>query len=315
MGRSRGHEAGDTSLLAAGIERLSTTPVVGLIAAAILLLSGIGYLDAITGANLSLGPAYQVPVLLAATAGRRLGVAAAALASGTWTAVQLSQTLQESNNLAIPAWNLTARFLMLWLVAVLYATVTTKLAQERQASRRDFLTGLPNRRAFHEATRLEVARMRHNGSVLTVAFVDVDNFKAVNDRYGHAAGDELLSIAGRNLAAAAGPSDVVARIGGDEFAVLLPGIGKYEALQRLRALHAELTLAIASVAPEAGFSIGAVTFTREPQSEQTLLDLPDRLMYQVKQRGKGLIRAEHAEAMSDPGAGNASGAAFRMPAA
>ena len=97
------------------------------------------------------------------------------------------------------------------------------------------------------------------------------------------------------MAAAVGPHDVAARLGGDEFAMLMPTTDRAQALQRLQSLHAELHQATSASAPEVGFSIGAVFFTHAPASSHELLDLPDRLMYVVKQRGKNLVLMESAE--------------------
>jgi diguanylate cyclase (GGDEF)-like protein len=96
------------------------------------------------------------------------------------------------------------------------------------------------------------------------------------------------------MAAALRRTDVVARIGGDEFAVLLPETGLAEALDRLRRLHEQLLTATASIAA-VGFSVGAVTFTDPPRSADHLLGLADRVMYQVKRQGKNTIWGEPAD--------------------
>ena len=291
--RERERDRSGSSVLVATVERLHALPGAGLITLGLGLLAGIGYVDVITGPDLSLGPAYQLPVFLAAIAGRRLSVAIAAGAAGLWTFVQVWQHPHPYSNPAIPAWNVGTRFLVLWLVAVLVSHLTMRFTQERHLSRHDFLTGLPNSRGFFETTRPDPTRTPE--SPLTIAIIDVDNFKTVNDLGGHAAGDRLLVAVGRTMTDAVGPHDVVARLGGDEFAVLLPATDKAQALQRLQLLHAELHQATSAIAPQVGFSIGAVFFTSAPQSSHELLDLPDRLMYVVKRRGKDLVLIESAE--------------------
>jgi diguanylate cyclase (GGDEF)-like protein len=180
------------------------------------------------------------------------------------------------------------------MVGSLVSTLTGKLARERGLSRTDPLTGLPNARAFHEATMSEIARMRADGGVLTAAYVDVDDFKKVNDTYGHAGGDEVLILAGRTMAGALRSTDLVARLGGDEFAVLMPGTGLANARRRLAAVHAALGAATREHRQEVGFSIGAVTFAEPPASREQLLACADALMYEVKQHGKNTVRAEAA---------------------
>jgi diguanylate cyclase (GGDEF)-like protein len=97
------------------------------------------------------------------------------------------------------------------------------LAELRLAASTDPLTGLPNRRAFEERLAHELARARRTDASFALVLADVDHFKQLNDRHGHAAGDEALIELGRLLQAEMRAIDTVARIGGDEFAILLPG--------------------------------------------------------------------------------------------
>ncbi|HTC77354.1 MAG TPA: diguanylate cyclase, partial [Terriglobales bacterium] len=96
------------------------------------------------------------------------------------------------------------------------------LAAEKELSRSDPLTGLPNRRAFYEVALAEADRARRYRHPLSLAYLDVDNFKQVNDDYGHDAGDELLVRVAEVLRRNLRNNDIVARLGGDEFAMLLP---------------------------------------------------------------------------------------------
>jgi diguanylate cyclase (GGDEF)-like protein len=284
----------DGSVVADLIQRLGSLPAGRMVLLALPLLAVITWLNYAAGADVSLSLAYQVPVFLAATASRRLGVAIAAVSAAAWTGVQLALRDHPYSSAVVPAWNMLARFLILLLVAALVSTLATKLAEERDTSRRDFLTGLPNARSFHETARQELDRMRRTGSLLTVAFLDLDGFKAVNDSHGHAAGDELLATVGRTLRDGVGAGGSVARLGGDEFAILLPGAGLDGARADLRTLHAALHAATGGISPAIGFSVGAVTFADPPGSGFELLDLADRLMYRVKQEGKDRVWVEAA---------------------
>ena len=96
----------------------------------------------------------------------------------------------------------------------------------RGLSERDELTGLLNRRAFEAALRSEIQRSQRTGTALGCLYVDLDDFKRFNDRYGHAAGDEVLKGLGRVLGRVGRSTDVVCRVGGDEFALLAPGAGE-----------------------------------------------------------------------------------------
>jgi diguanylate cyclase (GGDEF)-like protein len=272
------------------IVRLTSLPRRVLLTAAVVLVAVVAVVDHVTGPYVSVNVGYMIPVFVAAAGGRRPAVVVSALAATTWGAVELESLKFPSD--AVPLWNLFARFAVLYMVATLVASLTGRLAAERGLSRTDPLTGLPNARAFHEASVAEIARMSAEGSVLTVAYVDVDDFKKVNDTQGHAGGDELLILAGRTMAAGMRSTDVVARLGGDEFALLMPGSGIEDARSRLTAVHDALTSATG-----VGFSVGAVTFARPPASREDLLARADALMYEAKQDGKNTVRA--AEALTE----------------
>jgi diguanylate cyclase (GGDEF)-like protein len=291
-----GRRADDASALDTAIEWLSGLPSRWLVIAAIGLVGLIGFADWVTGPDVSCNVGYMIPVFLAATGGRRASIALAAVAAATWSVIEMTARTWPYSGPIVPYWNCFARFAVLSLVAALASTLTVKLARERGLSRTDALTGLPNARAFHEAVDAGIARMERTGESLTAAYVDVDDFKAVNDALGHAGGDEVLVLAAGAMAQALPADGVVARIGGDEFAMLLPGITREQALARLRAVHAGLAVATAGRTPAVGFSIGAVTFSDPPRSGQHLITRADRVMYGVKQHGKNTVWAEPAEA-------------------
>jgi diguanylate cyclase (GGDEF)-like protein len=282
------------SALYAVIEWLSTLPARLLTFSAVTLVGVIAFADWFTGPELACNVGYLLPVFLAATGGRRAGLGVAAFAAVIWTAVEMESRTHPYTSAIVPYWNPIARFAVLSLVASLVATLTAKLAQERGLSRTDPLTGLPNIRAFHEAATAEIHRMRRTGGALTAAYLDIDDFKAVNDAHGHAAGDELLVLAARTMTGALRGTDLVARLGGDEFALLLPGASLADAVMRLRTVHSALAAVTTSCQPSVGFSIGAVTFTDPPHSGDHLIAHADRIMYGVKQHGKNTVWAEPA---------------------
>jgi diguanylate cyclase (GGDEF)-like protein len=291
------------SSLPGAIEWLSRLPASLLMGLAVCLVAAIGVGDYVTGPDISFAVAYLGPVFLAATAGRRTSTAIAAVAAMTWTAVEIVFRTRPYASGVVPVWNLISRFLVLWFVAILVSALAAKLAEERFLSRTDVLTGLRNARALHEAIDTEIARMRRTGGTLTAAYIDIDDFKMINDAHGHAGGDEVLIQVGRIMAAGLRGTDVVARIGGDEFAVLLPGTGLPEALDRLRALQEQLRAATSARTPAVGFSVGAVTFTEPPDSARHVLRSADRVMYQVKRHGKNAIWGEPASPAAEWNAG------------
>jgi diguanylate cyclase (GGDEF)-like protein len=282
--------------LYATMERLGALPKRRLAALALALVAVIGFADWITGPDVACSVGYMIPVFLAAAGGRRTGLAVAAVADGVWTWLDLISRTHPFTSQVVPYWNCASRFAVLAMIAALAAALTAKIDEERGLSRTDALTGLPNLRAFQEAAADEIHRMRRTGQVLTAAYVDVDNFKAVNDDLGHAAGDDLLALIARTMTGALRGTDLVARLGGDEFAVLLPGASLDDATVRLNAVHDALTAVTAGQQPPVGFSVGAVTFTEPPHSGDHLIAHADRVMYGVKHRGKNTVWAQHADA-------------------
>ena len=164
----------------------------------------------------------------------------------------------------------------------------SQLALTEQATR-DALTGLPNRRAFMGALEEEIARQQRYGNVFSLAVVDLDGFKGLNDTQGHAAGDAALRWVAEVLHANTRASDVVGRLGGDEFAVLLPQTQGDACARMLQ----QLCDAIAVRMTQAGFpvtaSIGHLCFTLPPNGASEAMQQADDLMYQAKRSGKNRI--------------------------
>ncbi len=159
-----------------------------------------------------------------------------------------------------------------------------------QAAEIDALTGLPNRRASASALSAAAAAARESGRPLAVAIVDVDHFKSVNDRHGHAAGDQVLcAIAGR-LSDHARTVDVVGRWGGKEFIAVLPDAGPdvaaAAALRDASAIQAvELGEALVAVTVSVGWACGTGA------APDQLVELADVALYEAKASGRNCVRA------------------------
>jgi len=165
------------------------------------------------------------------------------------------------------------------------------LEQLRYQAFHDSLTGLPNRALFEDRLSRGLVRLRRSGGFAAVMFIDLDDFKTVNDGLGHAAGDELLQAAARRLQGALRAQDTAARLGGDEFAVLLEDlVDESEAVaiaERVRhALEPSLTVAGHLITPSA--SIG-VALPGPQDTADELLRNADVAMYAAKDRGKAQV--------------------------
>ena len=163
------------------------------------------------------------------------------------------------------------------------------LEAERKLARIDSLTGLANRRAFYEGAELERKRSLRRSRPLSIAYLDLDNFKQINDRNGHEVGDELLACVGGIMRANLRAEDLVARLGGDEFAVLLPESDYQAASGAVAKLHRILTTEMQKRCWPVGVSIGMVTFESIPENVEDMVHAADELMYTVKRDGKNRI--------------------------
>jgi diguanylate cyclase (GGDEF)-like protein/PAS domain S-box-containing protein len=163
------------------------------------------------------------------------------------------------------------------------------LEAERKLARVDSLTGLANRRAFYEGAELERKRALRRSRPLSIAYLDLDNFKQINDRNGHEMGDELLACVGGIMRANLRAEDMVARLGGDEFAVLLPESDYQAASIAVTKLHRILSDEMQKHCWPVGVSLGMVTFESIPENVEDMVHAADELMYNVKRDGKNRI--------------------------
>ncbi len=166
--------------------------------------------------------------------------------------------------------------------------------QLREQAVRDPLTGLHNRRFLAEALEREIARAARDDRPLAAVIVDLDQFKQINDRYGHSAGDATLCAAARILSSLTRTIDIVCRYGGEEFMVLQPGAGLATAVERAeswRAAFAELVTEVGGMAIRATLSAGVAVLSSHGASGDSLLRAADQALYRAKQTGRNRVVA------------------------
>jgi diguanylate cyclase (GGDEF)-like protein len=147
------------------------------------------------------------------------------------------------------------------------------------------LTGVLNRQGFDYAAAALIDRVRPR--TLSIAIADIDRFKAVNDRYGHAAGDATLTAFAAHLARVLERGESVARIGGEEFALLLPGVDAAQALARIEPVRRDLAMLKVESQPGIAVTASFGIAEREPgEALEALLERADQALYQSKREGR-----------------------------
>jgi diguanylate cyclase (GGDEF)-like protein len=167
------------------------------------------------------------------------------------------------------------------------------LAELRRASTTDELTQLPNRRQFLARLAEELAGAQRHGAPLAVAILDIDHFKRINDTYGHAAGDLVLAETAAVLRAATRAEEMIGRIGGEEFAVVMPATAVHaarRACERLRAAQNGRTFTLPSGAAVRVTLSGGVAIAQPGEPIQQLMARADQALYQAKRQGRDRIR-------------------------
>jgi diguanylate cyclase (GGDEF)-like protein len=239
-----------------------------------------------------------LPVLVIAwMGGKRSGLFVAFLAAAMWTVADVVSE-REFSTQWIPWTNAVTRLMIYSLVAFLVAQIRLQFEREHKHATHDALTGLQNRPAFLDAGASEVERAKRYSHPLAVIFLDLDDFKQLNDSQGHDAGDAALRATAAALRSTLRSSDRVARLGGDEFAVLLPETGYEAAVDAGRKISTAVDAALEAF-PPVKVSIGVAWFDTADRSFPVMLKAADELMYEVKQSGKHDMRSRRIAAISD----------------
>lgn len=258
----------------------------------------LGWLDYITGFEFSFSFFYLIPIAFCAWYGSGKGAYFVSVASIVVWLVSNKYAGAEYSNEAIRLFNGGVRLLVFLLAAWLFVELKQVNLRESLLARTDPLTGILNSREFFAQAALEIERSTRINYPFSIAYIDFDNFKQVNDLRGHSAGDEHLKLITKCISNTIRKTDVFARLGGDEFALLFPNVDHesvpcvMEKIQKaveeeLRSLHSPVT-----------FSAGVGTFYGRSSSINEMLAMTDSLMYQAKSLGKNRILYSSVEDMS-----------------
>jgi diguanylate cyclase (GGDEF)-like protein len=250
----------------------------------------IGFLDYRVGYYMSFSLFYLIPIcLVTARTGRRNGIVMSILGSAVLFGVEYALRPLELD-VPVLVWNVALRWGFFVLVTLALSELQESLKRESDLSRSDPITGLANSRSFAEQLEIEIARARRYHRPCSLAYMDIDDFKGVNDNFGHAAGDQFLSQVGKALKHSLRTTDTVARLGGDEFAILFPETDLPEARHVLERFRENIEHSAEGQHGRITMSIGLVTFHQAPNSPEEAIKIADDLMYAVKHEGKNGIQ-------------------------
>jgi len=250
----------------------------------VALLCTVCLLDSRLHHHLALTSLYMLAVLITAIGSGFRWAAALAVVAAT---AETSWFVPEAIPAGVRVANFFGRLLTYGIVIWLVLALRNSLGAAQEAARHDFLTGLLNRRAFEEMAQLELERSRRNGQPISVLYLDVDDFKLVNDRYGHRGGDEVLHTIAEAMTATLRSTDIIARLGGDEFAAILPETTETKARAAASNLHEAVARKLAGSKCHCTCSLGVAVFAAPPESVEEMINRADELMYGVKAGGKG----------------------------
>jgi len=260
--------------------------IAGLLCTALLGLLDY-YSDFITGVDYTLVFFYLLPVSFVAWfAGEKAGIAISLVCVLTKMSVQLGS----EESLVLILWKNGTSLAFFLVITILIAKIRQLLEHERALSRTDHLTGAVNARAFLETLKNEIYRQGRHYHPFSLAYIDIDNFKEINDNFGHSAGDFVLQTAVETISRNLRRTDIIARIGGAAFAILLTDANEAAGPAAMEKIREQLHIGMRQYNLPVTFSIGLITCTGQPESADEVITLADNLMYDVKKNGKNGIR-------------------------
>jgi diguanylate cyclase (GGDEF)-like protein len=265
---------------------------------AILLVALIGYLDYATGFEISLSFLYLIPISLATWyLHSKAGYVVTVISVLTFILSNWAAGETYSREI-IRYWNGFTRLVIFILIIWLLQEFKRALAHERMLSQSDYLTGIANRREFYQQVRAELERAGRSRLPISLAYIDLDGFKEVNDKWGHQAGNVLLRKVAHTFQSTIRKTDVVGRLGGDEFGILLPNTGQIGAQSIMQRLHAAFRRQMTNLGTGVTLSAGVISFGSPPDSLDDMIQQADALMYKAKAQGKNDILFKEAEERS-----------------
>lgn len=253
------------------------------------LLIFIGILDFWVGYEISLNFFYLIPLVIATWyLDRRAGYLTAFFSVLIWDIANLASGMFLANAF-IRYWNMGILVASYFSFVLLLSELRSAIRHERALARIDYLTGVFNRLEFMECLGSEIQRASRMQYPVSLAYIDLDNFKKVNDEQGHTMGDRQLRLIAETISSHIRRTDLFARLGGDEFALFLPNVDQVTTRIVLEKVESAVMWALREIQSPVTMSIGVATFNSPPASVDDMIRKADAAMYQAKIMGKRQI--------------------------
>ena len=242
------------------------------------------------GPEWALSAFYIFPIILVTWyAGISAGVLISFTSAISWLLADLMMVNLFSNTI-IPYLNETFRLIVFLIIIFLIIKLKTALENQKNLAGTDPLTLVANRRRFYDLGNLELNKARRYQTPISFLYLDINNFKNINDRFGHHIGDKVLHSVAETIKNSIRAIDLIVRFGGDEFGILLAETGAESAAQVVGKLKKKLLKLVRDNGWPITFSIGVATFIRPPDRIDEMIDAADAQMYFAKRNGKNRTR-------------------------
>ena len=255
-----------------------------------MLALAIGVIRYLTGPEWAISAFFLFPIILVTwKAGIWAGVFISLTSAISWLVADLMM-VNVFSNVVIPYLNETFRLFVFLIITCIIHKLRTALENQKEIAGTDPLTSVANRRAFYDLANLELNKARRYQTPISFLYLDIDNFKMVNDNFGHPIGDKLLRSVANTIENNIRAIDLVVRFGGDEFGILLAETGAESAAQVVEKLKKKLLKLVQDNGWPVTFSVGVATFICPPGNIDEMIDAADAQMYFAKQNGKNRTR-------------------------
>jgi diguanylate cyclase (GGDEF)-like protein len=257
-----------------------------------LLVLAIGSLDSITSYGISVSALYLLPIIIIAWFEGGMPAAMISIFSAVTWAMSDLVSGHPYSHIAVPIWNAIMVLVMFLIVAYSIAAMKKLLIKEREYVHADDLTGVANARFFYEQAHTELGRSAASKQPLTLAYIDIANLKQVNDTLGHIAGDYLLHEAAQTMRSTLRPTDIISRLGGSKFAILMPGTKNEDATVIIYKVQEHLLDLVEHNGWPVTFSTGIATCDVPTYTIDELFKKAEDLMNAAKETGKNTVNSK-----------------------